>query len=387
MVSVYIHIPFCLKRCFYCDFTSFSKINKTIIDKYINALCFEISKKPPNPLKGEYKNKIKSIYFGGGTPSLLSISQLKIILSELKKNFNILSNCEITLEINPATVSIYKLKKFRKLGINRLSLGLQSFDNKLLKKSGRLHNITDNFNVIHQASLAAFKNVSIDLIYGLPNQSLEIWKRDLQIVCELVSKDLIKHVSIYALSIHEDTVFGKKYINSCHKALPTEKEICDMYNMACEMLNAYNFEHYEISNFAKKGYESVHNLTYWNMEEFYGFGLSSHEYRDFMRKANTSNLQEYLENPLSYEILESNTIFDEFMLKLRLAKGLNILEFTERHNLKNTMSFESLEKYIKEDLLLFKKNTLKLTEKGFLVSNSLINELYSMIGKGSSAKL
>ena len=273
---VYIHIPFCEKKCNYCSFCSHSLLKYQ--DEYVVSLIKEI--------KFLYKNEyLKTIYFGGGTPSLISLENIEKILSCL--NFD--SKTQITLEVNPNTVSKENLIAYKNLGVNRLSVGIQTFDDNILKEIGRLHSSKSAIETIKNAKELGFENVSIDLMYGLPNQNLAHWEKTLDKALKLD----IEHISLYGLKIEEGTYFykfpPKNIANSDEQAL--------MYEMAIEKLQNH-FLHYEVSNFAKsEKHYSIHNLAYWNCENYYGFGLSASGYLLNKRYTNTFNFSEYLKNP------------------------------------------------------------------------------------------
>lgn len=354
----YIHIPFCIRKCHYCSFVSGFDIKEQFA--YINALKEEI--------KTRYKNeKLKTIYFGGGTPSLMDTSLLSEILSLFNKN----TNCEITIEINPETVSLQKLKEIKASGYNRISLGIQSFSNTILKTIGRLHTEEAIYSAIRNIKEAGFKNVSIDLIYGLPNQTKELFLNDLN---KAVSLD-IQHISTYGLKIEEESYFGKHPpIN-----LPNDEDQAEMFLILCDFLKKKNFEHYEISNFSKIGFRSNHNCAYWKNKNYYGFGLNASGYEGNIRYKNTSKFKEYLQTPLKREEEEiltvQETMENEIFLALRLKEGINIEHLNKKYNIDFEKKYKDIiKKYTNLELLKIDSGNCHLTKKGILLSNNIMSE-------------
>lgn len=352
---VYIHIPFCEKKCNYCSFCSFSLIKKK--KDYIESLIKEV--------KFLYKNeKLKTLYFGGGTPSLLEIEDTEKIM----QCFNTSPNTEITIEINPHNISLEKLKNYKKLGINRLSVGVQSFNEELLKIIGRTHTKKEIYDTLENIKHIGFENYSIDLMYGLPNQTIEDWENTL----DEAIKTNAKHISLYGLKIEDGTYF-KKFPP---KNLPDEEMQAQMYELAIEKLKKH-FIHYEFSNFAKEEkYFSKHNINYWSCENYYGFGLSSSGYIDNKRYTNTFNFSDYIKNPThkNYEILTAQEqIEEEIFLGLRLLSGINFEHINKKHNIDTEKIFKhEFKKYI--DIGLMEKTSLgvKLNTKGILLSNEIL---------------
>ncbi len=354
----YIHIPFCIRKCHYCSFVSGFDI--TGKKEYLNALNIEI--------KTRYKNEqLKTIYFGGGTPSLVEPNELEKILN----CFNFDSNPEITIEVNPETVTKEKMQQLKQIGFNRISLGVQTFDNDLLKLIGRNHSEEKIYNSINIIKEAGFKNISIDLIYGLPNQTIESFNIDINKAIDLD----IQHISSYGLKIEEDSFFGKNN----PKNLPDDEMQAQMFIELCKILKTNNFEHYEISNFAKKGYESKHNCVYWQNKNYYGFGLNASGYEENIRYRNCQNFEKYIINPLQKEEEETLTIQEtmenEIFLALRLKDGINIQNLNKKYKINFEENYKSvIKKYSSENLLKIENNHCKLTEKGILLSNEIMSE-------------
>ena len=354
---VYIHIPFCEKKCNYCAFCSFNALNYK--EKYISALLKEI--------KFHYKNNLlKTIYFGGGTPSLLDVCDIEKLLN----CFNFDKNTEITLEANPNSLDKNKLEAYKSMGINRLSLGVQSFDNNLLSLIGRVHNVNDVTRTIDEIKSSGFDNFSIDLMYGLPKQTLKIWHDTLLKALEAEPK----HISLYGLKIEK----GTKFYKFPPANLPDDELQAEMYNHAIEILGK-NYFHYEFSNFAKsKEYISKHNTNYWKRGYYYGFGLSASGFDSFGRYTNTANFKEHLLNPTarSYEPLDKKTsIEEEIYLGLRLSEGINFSEINKKYNVDIFKKYHTIfEKCIDYGFLIKTENGVKFSKKGILVSNEILCE-------------
>ncbi len=354
---VYIHIPFCQKKCKYCSFCSFELLKYK--NNYIEALIKEI--------KHFYKQqKLKTLYFGGGTPSLLDISDLKQILDEF--NFN--SDTETTIEVNPNRVNLKKLKELKHLGFNRFSLGVQSFDDNILKIIGRCHTKKEILNCLENFNKADIDNYSIDLIYGLPQQDINKWVETLNFALKFD----IKHISLYGLSIEKGTYFYK----FPPEKLPDLDTQAKMYEAGLNILKK-DFIHYEFSNFARaKKYRSKHNLAYWNRKNYYGFGLSACGFIENKRYANTHNLKEYLSNPTirCYKTLNLNEqIEEEIFLNLRTKDGLNLDKINKKYNTDIYEKYKiQFEKFIKNKYLVRKNNIIRFTQKGILISNEVLCE-------------
>lgn len=356
--NAYIHIPFCKQKCKYCSFISFPKIE--LKNEYINALIKDINT--------NYNNEnLSTIYFGGGTPSLLTIDDFSKILQQL--HFD--NKTEITVEINPETVDNNYLKELKKIGINRLSIGCQTFNDKILQQIGRKHSSQDVINTVKLAQNNEFKNISLDFIYGLPDQSISEFTNDLKKAVELN----IQHISLYGLKIDEGCYFYEHYPQN----LPNEDNQADMYLQAINTLKDKNFNHYEISNFSKKGFESKHNLNYWNNSNYYGFGCAAHGYKDNIRYSKSANINEYISNPTAYAtehiVTKQEELEEEIFLGLRKMEGINI------EKINNKFGINFLEKYsyqIKEftnTKYLLETNTgFKLSDEGILISNNILSE-------------
>jgi oxygen-independent coproporphyrinogen III oxidase len=367
--GIYIHIPFCKSRCSYCDFATDIYRNDAVVERYVDALCTEIN--------GYTERLIESdtIYFGGGTPSLLRSDQLEQIVASVRTSFQISSDAEITMEMNPATVTPESLAAFRSSGVNRASFGVQTFDDDDLKLLARGHNADDARNTFRMLRGAGFTNVSFDLIAGLPGQDMGKWKRNLSEAINLSPE----HMSLYLLEIHEGTPMAEQ-VRSGRRPSPDDDLAAEMYEYMVDTLEAAGYIQYEISNFSKPGYESRHNSKYWRLDPVYGFGLSAHSFDGVRRWSNTRKIGEYmqmLERSVSPVIdttdLTQKQLSGEFaFLKLRLSEGLHLAEYQERFGsrLEDEYSEELAElKY--SELIEVESGFLKLTRKGMLYSNEV----------------
>ena len=330
--GVYIHIPFCKKKCNYCDFISFCN-KDNLIEEYIECLKKEIK-------KFNFLNKnVTTIYLGGGTPSYINskfiVDILNLLKEKLKSNKTPFYDLEITIEVNPGTVTREKLEMYKKVGINRLSIGLQETNNNLLKQIGRIHTFEDFLETYNLAKKVGFNNINVDLMIALPNQKISDIKESLEKIVSLKPN----HISVYSLIIEEGTLIEKQ-VNQGKLKLPSEEEERNLYWYVKNFLEISGYNHYEISNFAKKGQESKHNLNCWNQEEYIGFGLASHSYVNKTRFCNISNLEKYIENVKNNDfdknriIEEKQTIEDEkkefMMLGFRKIEGVSISKFKEK---------------------------------------------------------
>ena len=359
--SVYIHIPFCKSKCKYCSFVSVSDCD--LINSYTKALFREI--------EFSYNSEpLKTLYFGGGTPSLLSLKDVEGII----KPFNISENSEVTFEINPDDTDLEYLKGLKSLGVNRLSFGVQTFNDEILKYIGRRHDSKTALNALDNAKSAGFENISIDLIYGLPFQTEEILKQDL----ETIKKLDLKHISTYGLKIEQPSYFYKNPPES----LPDDDLQADMYLSVNEFLENIGFKRYEISNFAKIGYESRHNLNYWNNSEYYGFGVAAHGYQNGVRYANSSDIQEYIKNPLEHSseniLTEKEKLEEEIFLGFRREKGINIEEINKKYNIDFIKKCENILKKYTPEYIIPIETGYKLTLNGVLLSNNILAEFIDL---------
>lgn len=372
-IGIYIHIPFCKKKCFYCDFVSYEN-KENLIQEYIDAVCLEILQNAE--ILSEYN--ISTIYFGGGTPSLIKAEYIEKILNTLKLFVTDEKEIkEITIEINPNSASLDKLEKYYNLGINRLSIGLQSTHDKILRNIGRIHTFNDFKEVLKNANAVGFKNISVDLIYPLPGLNLSGFKETLNSVIKLKDEFNIKHISVYNLEVHENTrldfLLKEGFVSICN-----EDEEYKMREELNKRLQDNGFVKYEISNYAYPGFESKHNLCYWNQEKYIGFGVNASSFFNLKRYRNTSNIDKYIDGiknnkniVVETEELDKLSLMKEYIiLKLRLSKGVEISEFkqkfgTDIFDIFNT-EFNSLKK---DNLVNITSKNISLTSRGEEVAN------------------
>ena len=358
MKSVYIHIPFCSSICSYCDFSKFY-YNEDWVNQYLEALNNEIDLN----YKGEV---LKTLYIGGGTPSCLNIEQLTELFNIIKK-FNLSTKVEFTFECNVENINKEKLEFLYKKGVNRLSIGVQTFNNDLLKILNRHHTKEEVIEKINLAKSIGFNNINVDLIYAIPKEDMNILKNDLDLFLSLN----INHISTYSLIIEPNT---KLYIDK-FKNIDEDLDY-EMYKYICTKLKKNGYNHYEISNFAKDGYESSHNLTYWNNEEYYGFGLGASGYVNGIRYDNTKNLNKYLNKNYIYESHElelKETIENEFILGLRKVKGINKKIFQDKYNI-NIKDINHVKKLITDGKLLEDEDNIYINPKYLYTSNDILIE-------------
>ncbi|MCA1625646.1 MAG: radical SAM family heme chaperone HemW [Acidobacteria bacterium] len=364
--GVYMHIPFCRSRCSYCDFATDVYKNGEAVDRYVSALAKEIE-------NFSAEKTIDTIYFGGGTPSLLAPKQLEKIFDSVRKNFSVTENSEITMEMNPATVALETLKAYKSLGVNRASFGAQTFDDTELKRLGRRHTAADVRETIELLRKADFENVSFDLIAGLPRQTLEDWERNLDEALKLKPE----HLSLYLLEIHEATPLAEQ-IRSGRQPSPDENLAAEMYELMLEKVSAKGYEQYEISNFCLPNFQSKHNSKYWTLDAVFGFGCSAHSFDGKNKRwANERDTLKYVElvEKTHSPIVQTDKIAaaSEFVfLGLRLTKGIDLQIYKNRFEVDLRKQYaEDLQRLAEFGLIEFDENCLKLTEKGMIYSNEV----------------
>ncbi|MET0753133.1 MAG: radical SAM family heme chaperone HemW [Pyrinomonadaceae bacterium] len=378
--GVYLHIPFCRSRCSYCDFATDVFKSDEVVERYVNALVKEIQNssfkiQDFENQKPKTENHIDTIYFGGGTPSLLSPRQLEKILDSIHKKFSVPPEIELTMEMNPATVSLETLREYKSLGVNRASFGAQTFDDTELKRLGRRHTAQDVRETIGLLREAGFDNVSFDLIAGLPRQTLTDWERNLDEALALKPE----HLSLYLLEIHEGTPLAEQ-VRSGRQPLPDEDLSGEMYELMLEKIGEKGYAQYEISNFSLPEFESRHNSKYWLCEPVHAFGVSAHSFDGTVRRANERDTRRYVSlvesgaSPVVEEIrLSAKQLSAEFaFLNLRLAKGLDLTLYENRFgiNLREEMA-EDLARFDDLGLVEISDSCLKLTRKGMIYSNEV----------------
>lgn len=373
-IGLYIHIPFCKQKCYYCDFCSYAnKLNMQ--DQYIYSIIKEIKN-----IKDKENYLIKTIYIGGGTPSIVDSDKIAEIIFEIKNDFKLFKEVEITIEVNPGTITENKLKKYRECGINRLSIGLQSANDKILKEIGRIHNYMDFERTYKLARTVGFKNVNVDLMIGLPGQTI----RDVEETLEKILEKSPEHISVYSLIIEEGTILQKKIENGDVKLFDEDIERA-MYWRVKDVLEKNNYIQYEISNFSKQSYESRHNTDCWKQKEYIGIGISAHSYLNSMRFSNICNIEEYIKNiqnkeyeknVIIHEKQDYDTMMNEYMiLGLRMLKGINIEEFKNKFNINPIKKYQKeLKKMEKADLLEINDKKIILTKKGIDFANIVWEE-------------
>ena len=379
-LGIYVHIPFCKQKCNYCDFVSYCDKNE-LVEQYIKALKQEI-KNNSSKIKD---SEISTIYIGGGTPSYINSQYIKEILETIKQNYNISKNVEITIEVNPGTVTKEKLTNYYENGINRISIGLQSCNNNLLKMIGRIHTYEEFLDTYNLAREVGFKNINVDLMIGLPNQTLEDIKTSLEKIISLNPE----HISVYSLIVEEGTPIEKK-IEKGELKLPNEKIERKEYWLVKDTLENFRYKHYEISNFAKKEYESKHNLNCWEQKEYFGFGASAHSYINGTRYSNTESMEEYINQEMQnvqcevgidglhivHEIQNEEEQKKEYiLLGLRKIDGIKISKFKNKFGSNPIMEFRNeLNKLSQEKLIEIDLDNIKLTKKGIDLANIVWEE-------------
>jgi len=368
-LGLYIHIPFCRTKCLYCDFCSFVSRDAKEREAYVTALCNEIR------LRGNFDYMVDTVYFGGGTPSLLSCEQIALILSTVRTSFQVDEDAEITLECNPMThLSDGKeyFSALRALGVNRLSLGVQSAVDTELKLIGRRHSFEEAKRTFYDAREAGFDNISLDLMLGIPSQTMDSLSGS---VSELVSLSP-EHISIYSLQLEEGTPLYRmreKY------ELADDDEAADMYELVSHLMRESGYCHYEISNFAKEGRESRHNSKYWRLDQYLGLGLAAHSDFAGERSENTTDMAAYLEGVYylsGQKIGPQERELEFIMLGLRMSEGISKAEFSARFGIYIDEKYgERVKKLEKAGYFSRNDDVLALNERGFEVSNSIISEI------------
>ena len=352
----YIHIPFCKSKCKYCSFVSFNRLE--LMEDYIVALEKEI-------IYHYQKEPLKTLYIGGGTPSLVPVNFLTKIISK----FNFAQNYELTIEVNPDDASEQYFIDLKSIGVNRLSIGSQTFDDKILKLIGRRHSSNQIFDAISYAKNAGFDNISVDLIYGLPTQTIESLAKDIDVFLECN----LPHLSTYGLKIEPESYWGTMLPAN----LPDDDLQADMYELINERLEAKDFNRYEVSNFAKKGFESKHNLNYWNNNEYYGFGVAAHGYIGNIRYSNDVILDRYIHNPCEHKntkkLSKQEQLEESIFLGMRKTEGINVKEINLKYGIDFDVKYkEILDKY--SEFMIKTQIGYSFNLKGTLVSNVILSE-------------
>ncbi|MBQ7668164.1 MAG: oxygen-independent coproporphyrinogen III oxidase [Clostridia bacterium] len=373
-LALYIHIPFCKQKCLYCDFCSFQN-KDDLIDTYIKCLCLEIK---------SYKEKVKdhiaeTIYIGGGTPSYIEPKNIEEIIKCVRENFLVDDDIEFTIEVNPGTVNENKFDIYKKIGINRISFGVQSSFDDMLKSIGRIHTYNEFLNNYKLAREKGFNNISVDLIFGLPNQTISMWEKTLDEILKLKPN----HISCYSLKVEENTPFFKLQKEG-KLILPSEEVEREMYHLCINKLRDNGYNQYEISNFSLPGFESKHNLVYWKRKDYLGLGLNAASCIENTRFSNEVDINKYIdkinnnENVVIFneELDEKEILKEKIMLNLRLNEGLNLNEILVKLNKDEQENFLTNVNYLMDLGLISKEeNKIKLTVKGIDVSNQIFIKL------------
>lgn len=380
--AIYVHIPFCKRRCFYCDF-AITTAGDSIQKKYVDYLCREI--RLTARLYPSYQ-PIDTIFFGGGTPSILPTDLLKKVLEVIRQEFTISPTAEISLEANPDNLHSQKLVDYRELGINRLSLGVQAFQDHLLEICGRDHSVKEVYRAVSAIKKAGFINFSLDLISGLPHQTLGDWAETLDRAIELEPD----HLSLYDLIVEEKTLFSKKYAQK-KLILPPEELTVEMYLLAREKLLSHGYDHYEISNYARPNYQCHHNLKYWHNLPFYGLGMSATSYLNHQRLDRPRNLPDYwlMIDRWEYENLvpsvpvlsRSERLFELFMQGLRLETGINLAHISQQFLPPELASIQSITTpFIDKGWLEWTEGRVRLIPPhGWLFADVVISAIYDRL--------
>ena len=380
--SAYVHIPFCRRRCFYCDFPVFVVGDRargetsSTISQYVDALCQEIA------ITSKTGEPLKTIFFGGGTPSLLSTKQLQQILSTMEKHLGMVADAEISMEVDPGTFDLAHISGYCSVGVNRVSLGVQAFQAELLQIAGRSHSIVDIFTsveLIHQVEIPEF---SLDLISGLPHQSLEQWQDSLNQALGTMPT----HISIYDLTIEPGTAFGR-YYQPGDEPLPTDETTVQMYELAQEVLSSAGYQHYEISNYALPGHQCQHNRVYWENRPYYGFGMGATSYLDGKRFTRPRKTQEYYQWLGAGAVIDcpvtpaQEVLLETLMLGLRLAEGLSLENLSEKFGVGKVQEvYQCLQPYIDKGWVKVTDGSLQLSDpQGFLFSNVVLADLFKQL--------
>lgn len=365
-LGIYIHIPFCKKKCNYCDFYSI-KCDDEIESRYIKSLIKEIKS------YSNMKYIVDTIYIGGGTPTVIKPENIEQIIYEIKNTFEVDENSEISSEANPNTLTAENLAIYKKSGINRLSIGIQSLNDEILRKIGRLHNSNEAIMAIKRAKEFGYENINVDVMFNIPSQTII----DIENTITKIIKEDVKHISFYSLKLEKGTPMF--LMEKEHKIImPEENTEREMYYTGRNIMENNQISQYEISNFAKKGFECKHNLKYWNQEEYIGLGPSAHSFLNKERYSNPSDLNLYCSgaeqnifNRTTQEVLDYNAYeFEYIMLKLRLTHGLDIIKFNQKFNINFNVKYSTQIKYLVENkLLIYNEDNIRLTQLGMDISN------------------
>ena len=372
MAGIYIHVPFCKTRCIYCDF--YTRTDMSPKHNYVSAVCREME------LRKHYISNeiVKTIYFGGGTPSQLSYGDFQRIFDTIRANFTVASDAEITMEANPDDLDTKYLETLRRLPFNRLSIGIQSFDDNELKFLKRRHSAERAIDVVSLCKSSGYNNISIDLMYGLPNQTMDIWQRNLEQAINLN----VQHISSYHLIYEQGTRLYRLFKLGDVKPVDEDLSV-QMFSAMIDSLSDAGFEHYEISNFARNGLYSKHNSSYWLGEKYLGLGPAAHSFDGHNRAWNIPSISKYVEaieqaNPaIETECLDKNTSYNDFILTgMRTMWGVNLVVLESRFGTSmKDYCMRNVQKYINQGFVTNNDNVLKLTREGIFISDGIMSDL------------
>ncbi|MBD2101489.1 radical SAM family heme chaperone HemW [Leptolyngbya sp. FACHB-261] len=382
LTAAYLHIPFCRRRCAYCDF-AISLGTEALIERYVGELLREIA---ATPIRSQ---QLQTVFFGGGTPSLLSVAQMERLLQALHLRFGIAADAEISIEANPGTVTVETLSGYRAAGVNRVSLGVQAFQPELLSLCGRDHTVAEIYEAVEALAQAGIPNFNLDLISGLPQQTISHWQDSLAALIAIAPS----HVSIYDLTIEQGTAFGRRY-QPGDQPLPSDEATVEMYGLARETLVAAGYEHYEISNYARPGFRCRHNQVYWRNQPYYGLGMAATSYVDRRRIDRPRKLHDYfawvdqlakapeafLESFATTQPLDE--LVDTLILGLRLQEGLSLTKLRERFGAEQVgQVLACLERYQRQGWVQVTEDRLRLSDpEGFLFCNTVLVALMQHLG-------
>lgn len=369
-VGIYVHIPFCKRKCEYCDFYSVCSFDDKLLDNYLKALVRQLD----DYAAGGYRYTLDTLYIGGGTPSVFGGKRLGILIKEIRKRFDFTRDAEITVEVNPESADKGLFKQLAKAGVNRISMGVQSSDDHQLDSLGRLHDFKTAEYAVMLCRKYCTDNISLDLMYGLEGQDMEGWLRSVNDIAALKPK----HISCYALSLEEGTPMFKR-----SPQLPDDDMVADMYYAASDRLNELGYEHYEISNFAVKGYRAAHNSRYWDLRPYIGIGAAAHSFFGDKRYSIIKDVKEYINRVLAGEsvideadeIAVKNRSGEYVMLKLRTSDGIDESVYARRFGEQFERYADRIKKYIPSGHAECGGGIYRLTPKGFFVSNTIISDV------------
>ncbi|TLS39426.1 radical SAM family heme chaperone HemW [Pseudalkalibacillus caeni] len=376
--AVYLHIPFCDYICHYCDFNKVFMKGQPV-EEYLDHMAVEMK----NTVKKFPYDHIETIFIGGGTPTALSASQLDVLLESVNDTFHPGSHIEYTVEANPGSVDEEKLSVLKNAGVNRLSIGAQAFQNDLLKRLGRGHDEQEVVEIVKLAQRMGFDNLSLDLMFGLPDQTMDMFRESIERTIQLD----IPHVSSYSLQVEKKTVFYNLFRKD-QLPLPTQEEEADMFELLISKLEKAGLQQYEISNFARPGFESKHNMMYWKNEHYYGVGAGAHSYMNGVRRINAGPLKKYIqlvdENGFPYteenELTTAEKMEEEMFMGLRMKKGVSVERFQEKFNIPLMTVFGSqIDQLHDKGLINLNKGNISLTEKGLFLGNEVFSEFLGVV--------